>query len=80
MPHTSYYGGVTLRLKRRSHLSEVPKSPLPTHSGQWVPITIAEIRVYIDINIYFSLYSLTVRDDYWRIHKIGEFMGLKRFE
>jgi Transposase IS4 len=45
----------------------------------WVPTTIAEIRVYIDINLYFSLYLLTVRDDYWRIHKIGKFIGIKRF-
>jgi Transposase IS4 len=23
---------------------------------------------------------LTVRDDYWKIHKIGQFLSLKRFE
>jgi hypothetical protein len=47
---------------------------------RWVPTTIAEIRMYIGINLHFGLYPLTVRDDYWRIHEIGEFMGLKRFE
>ena len=31
---------------------------------QWVPTTIAETRVYIDINLHFGLYPLTVRDDY----------------
>jgi Transposase IS4 len=45
----------------------------------WVPTTIAEIRVYIGINLHFGLYPSTVRDDYWRIHKIGQFMGIKRF-
>ena len=46
----------------------------------WVPTTPAEIRVYIGINIYFGLYPLIVREDYWRIHHISQFMGLKRFE
>jgi len=46
----------------------------------WVPTTVKEIRVWLGINIYFGLYPLTVRDDYWRIHNIGQFMGLKRFQ
>jgi len=49
-------------------------------SRHWVPTTLKEIRVWLGINIYFGLYPLTVRDDYWRIHNIGQFMGLKRFE
>jgi Transposase IS4 len=32
------------------------------------------------MNLYFGLYPLAVRDDYWRIHKIGQFMGIKRFQ
>jgi hypothetical protein len=60
---------------------QIQQPPLSLHSTrQWVPTTIAEIRVYIGINLYFGLYSLTVRDDYWRIHNIGQFMGLKRFQ
>ena len=55
--------------------------PLSLHTSRsWVPTTQKEIRVWLGINIYFGLYPLTVRDDYWRIHKIGEFMGQKRFE
>jgi Transposase IS4 len=55
--------------------------PLSEQSTRhWVPTTIAEIRVYIGINLHFGLYPLTVRDDYWRIHKIGQFMGIKRFQ
>jgi Transposase IS4 len=46
----------------------------------WIPTTPAEIRVYLGINLHFGLYPLTVRRDYWRIHKLGEFMGRDRFE
>jgi hypothetical protein len=50
--------------------------PLSLHTSRsWVPTTQKEIRVWLGINIYFGLCPLTVRDDYWRIHKIGEFMG-----
>jgi Transposase IS4 len=31
---------------------------------RWVPITPAEIRVYLGMNLYFGLYPLAVRDDY----------------
>jgi Transposase IS4 len=46
----------------------------------WVPTTSKEIYVWLGINIYFGLYPLKVRDDYWRIHKMGQFMSIKRFE
>jgi Transposase IS4 len=36
--------------------------------------------VFLGVNLHFALYPLAVRDDYWIIHKIGQFMGLKRFE
>jgi Transposase IS4 len=60
------------------HRQNPPLSEQATR--HWVPTTIAEIRVYIGINLYFGLYPLIVRDDYWRIHKIGQFMGIKRFQ
>jgi hypothetical protein len=31
---------------------------------RWVPTTPAEIRVYLDMNLYFGLYPLAVRDNY----------------
>jgi Transposase IS4 len=58
------------------HRQNPPLSEQATR--HWVPTTIAEIRVYIGINLHFGLYPLTVRDDYWRIHKIGQLMGIKR--
>jgi Transposase IS4 len=48
------------------HLRNPPLSLQKTR--HWVPTTIAEIRVYIGINLHFGLYPLTVRADYWRIH------------
>jgi Transposase IS4 len=60
------------------HLRNPPLSFQTTR--HWVPATIAEIRVYIGINLHFGLYPLIVRDDYWRIHNIGQFIGLKRFQ
>jgi Transposase IS4 len=46
----------------------------------WVPITIAEIRVYLGIYLHFGLYHLAVQEDYWKIHKLGQFMGYGRFK
>jgi hypothetical protein len=46
----------------------------------WVPTTIAEIRVYLGIHLHFGLYHLAVREDYWKIHKLGQFMGYGRFK
>jgi len=60
------------------HLQSPPLS-IQSHR-HWVPTTPAEIRVYLGIHIHFGLYPLTVRDDYWKIHKIGQFLSLKRFE
>jgi Transposase IS4 len=60
------------------HLQNPPLSLQSTR--RWVPTTITEIRVFIGINLHFGLYPLTVRDDYWRIHNMGQFMGLKRFQ
>ena len=55
--------------------------PLSLHAARpWVPTTSKEIRVWLGINIYFGLYPLKVRDDYWRIHKMGQFMSIVRFE
>jgi hypothetical protein len=39
-----------------------------------------QARVYIGINLHFGFYPSTVRDDYRRIHKIGQFIGIKRFQ
>jgi Transposase IS4 len=55
-------------------------SPPILHSRQWVPTNTTEMRVYLNINLYFGLYQMAVREDYWRIHKLGKYMGLKRFE
>ena len=46
----------------------------------WTPTTPAEIRVYLGIHLHFGLYPLTVRSDYWKLHKLGQFMGLGRFK
>jgi Transposase IS4 len=52
--------------------------PLSSHATRpWVPTSVKEIRVWLGINIHFGLYPLTVRDDYWRIHNISQFMGIK---
>jgi Transposase IS4 len=50
------------------------------NTRHWVPITPAEIYMYLGIHLHFGLYPLKVRDDYWKIHKLGQFMGLKRFQ
>ncbi len=47
---------------------------------RWIPTTPAEIRVYLGIHLHFGLYQLAIRRDYWRIHKLGQFMGRNRFE
>jgi Transposase IS4 len=47
---------------------------------RWVPTTPAEIRIYLGIHLHFGLYPLAVRNDYWRIHKLGQFMGQGRFK
>ena len=46
----------------------------------WIPTTPAEIRVYLGVHLYFGLYPLIVRRDYWRLHNLGQFMGCTRFE
>jgi Transposase IS4 len=46
----------------------------------WVPTTSKEIRVWLGIIIYFGLYLLKAREDYWRIHQMGQFMSIIRFE
>ncbi len=56
-----------------------PSLSLPSNC-HWVPITPAEIYVYLGINIYFGLYQLAVQEDYWKIHKLGQFMGYGRFK
>jgi len=50
------------------------------NSRPWIPTTPAEILVFLGINIYFGLHPLTVRKEYWKIHKIGQFMSLTRFD
>jgi Transposase IS4 len=55
--------------------------PLSLHATRpWVPTTLKEIRVWLGINIHFGLYPLKVRKDYWRIHKMGQFMSIIRFD
>ena len=55
--------------------------PLSLHETRyWTPTTPAEIYVYLGIHLYFGLYPLPVRNDYWKLHKLGQFMGLKRFQ
>ena len=44
------------------HLYNLPC--LLSKSCHWIPTTPAEIRVYLDIHLYFDLYQLTVREDY----------------
>jgi Transposase IS4 len=46
----------------------------------WKPTTPAEIRVYIGLHLHFGLYKLSVRSDYWKLHKITQFMGYARFK
>ncbi|KAF7502237.1 hypothetical protein GJ744_006420 [Endocarpon pusillum] len=46
----------------------------------WVPTTPAEILVFIGINLYFGLYPMSVRADYWKFHNLGQFMSRHRFE
>ena len=54
--------------------------PLSLHETRYqTPTTPAEIYVYLGIHLYFGLYPLPVRNDYWKLHKLGQFMGLKRF-
>ena len=55
------------------HLRNLPR-PLPK-SCHWVPTTPAEIRVYLGVHLYFGLYQLAVRKDYWRIHNLSRFMS-----
>ena len=60
---------------------QLQNPPLALHKiRHWEPTTPAEIRVYLGVNLYFGLYLLTVRDDYWKIHKLGQYMGLKRYQ
>ena len=60
-----------------SYAESYLRNPLFTLSENrhWIPTTPAEIRVYLDIHLHFGLYELAVRSDYWRIHKLGKFMG-----
>ena len=61
--------------------SHLQNPPLSLHGTRhWKPTTLAEIRVFIGIHLYFGMYALTVRSDYWKIHNMGQFMGLQRFE
>jgi Transposase IS4 len=46
----------------------------------WVPTTPAEIRIYLGIHLHFGLYHLAVRNDYWKLHNLGQFMGRERFK
>ena len=55
--------------------------PLSLHENcHWVPTTPSEICVFLGIHLHFGLYPLTVREDYWKIHKLGQFMGYGRFK
>jgi Transposase IS4 len=55
---------------------QLSNSSLLLHETRhWVFITAAEIRIFINIHLYFSLYFLATRKDYWTIHKLGEFMS-----
>jgi hypothetical protein len=46
----------------------------------WVTTTSKEIRVWLGIIVYFGLYPLKAREDYWRIHQMGQFMSIIQFE
>ena len=60
---------------------QLQKPPLCLRENcHWIPTTSSEIRVYLGIHLYFGLYPLTVRNDCWRIHKLGQFMGYGRFK
>ncbi|KAF7502482.1 hypothetical protein GJ744_005670 [Endocarpon pusillum] len=56
-----------------------PPLSLPSNC-HWIPTTPAEIRVFLGIHLYFGLYILAVRTDYWKIHNLGQFMSRDRFE
>ncbi|KAF7506278.1 hypothetical protein GJ744_012086 [Endocarpon pusillum] len=56
-----------------------PPLSLPSDC-HWVPTTPAEIHVFLGINLYFGLYQLTLRTDYWKFHNLGQFMSRNRFE
>jgi Transposase IS4 len=38
---------------------------------RWKSVTVEEIRIFIEIHLYFSLYPLTVRKDYWRLYRLS---------
>jgi Transposase IS4 len=74
---------IEILLKETNLYAEIQllKPPFSLHETRyWVPTTSAEIRVFLKINLHFGLYPLTVRDDYWKIHKLGQFIGIKRFQ
>ena len=55
--------------------------PPPLHeTRRWVSTTSSEIYVFLGIMIYFGLYPLAIRADYWRIHNLSRFMAFKRYE
>jgi Transposase IS4 len=65
---------IEILLKETNLYAEIQlsKPPLSLHETRhWVPTTPAEIRVFLGVNLHFSLYLLTVQDDYWKIHKLG---------
>ncbi|KAF7502948.1 hypothetical protein GJ744_004794 [Endocarpon pusillum] len=55
------------------------QNPIFLKKCHWVPITPAEILVFIGINLYFGLYHLAVRSDYWKFHNLGQFMSRDRW-
>jgi Transposase IS4 len=82
---TLFFDNVVMEIlvKETNNYAECHKlhPPLPfLEIRHWVPTTVKEIRVFIGIHLHFGLYPLAVRTDYWKLHKLGQFMGLTRFE
>jgi hypothetical protein len=61
--------------------SQLQNPPLSLHGTRhWTPTTSAEILVFLGVYVHFGLHPTAVREDYWKLHNLGQCMGLKRYE
>jgi Transposase IS4 len=61
--------------------SQLRNPPLSLHETRhWVPTTPAEILVFLGVYLYFGFHPTAVREEYWRLHNVGQYVGLKRYE
>jgi Transposase IS4 len=65
---------IDIFIKKTNLYAEIYKinDSLPTYERRrWKPVTVEEIRIFIKIYLYFSLYFLIVRKNYWRLHRLN---------